>query len=87
MAAVRAVVGDGVAAALPASLGSGLPSTIHALATGGEPLEATAAAGSLVFPREHRRRVLLAAAVPVHLAISLAWSVVLARLLPHRGRL
>jgi len=84
MAALSAVVEDGVAAALPASLGSGLPSTIHALATGGDPLEATAAAGSLLVPRGHRRRVLLAAAVPVHLAVSLGWSVVLAGILPHR---
>jgi hypothetical protein len=84
MTTARAVVGDGLAAALPASLGSGLPSTIHALATGGDPLEATVAAGSLLLPRERRLPVLLAAAVPVHLAISLGWSVVLARLLPAR---
>ena len=84
MTTARVVVGDGLAAALPASLGSGLPSTIHALATGGDPLEATVAAGSLLLPRERRLPVLLAAAVPVHLAISLVWSVVLAWLLPAR---
>jgi hypothetical protein len=79
--AVRAgLVGGGVAA-----LVSGAPSTLHALATGRDPLEATLAAGSLALPRERRRRRLLAAAVPVHLGISLGWGVALAVVLPRRG--
>ena len=42
------------------------------------------AAGSILVPYEHRRGRLLAAAVPVHLAVSLCWSVALARVLPAR---
>jgi hypothetical protein len=75
---------DGLAAAVPASILSGLPSTLHALATGRDPLEATMAAGSLVLPREHRPCRLIAAAGPVHFAVSLCWSVALAHLLPNR---
>jgi hypothetical protein len=62
-----------------AAVVSGAPSTAHALATGRDPLEATLAAGSLLLPRETRRVPLLAAAVPVHLALSLGWAVVLER--------
>ncbi len=42
-------------------------------------------AGTLLLPREHRTLPLLAAAVPVHLALSLGWAVVLERAIP-RGR-
>jgi hypothetical protein len=58
---------------------SGTPSTLHALATGRDPLEAALAAGSMLLPGETRRRRLLAAAVPVHLALSLGWAVGLDR--------
>jgi hypothetical protein len=58
---------------------SGAPSTVHALATGRDPLEATLAAGSILLPGETRRGRLLAAAVPVHLALSLGWAVALQR--------
>lgn len=63
---------------------SGGPSTAYALLTKRDPLEATFAAGSLVLPGEDRRLRLLLAAVPVHLAISLGWALVLARVLPRR---
>jgi hypothetical protein len=63
---------------------SGLPSTLHALATGRDPLEATLAAGSMLLPREARRIRLFLAAAPVHLAVSLGWGVALAVLLPRR---
>ena len=66
------------AAAWAAAL-SGVPSTLHALATGRDPLEATLAAGTILLPRETRRVPLLAAAVPVHLALSLGWSLALDR--------
>ena len=66
------------AGAVAAAL-SGAPSTAYALATRRDPLEATLAAGSLVLPRETRRDRLLAAAVPVHLALSFGWAVVLER--------
>ena len=72
---------DGLAAGAVAAIPSGLPSTVHALLTGRDPLEATAAAGSILLPREERTPVLVAAAVPVHLALSLGWGVVLARTL------
>jgi hypothetical protein len=64
-------------AALAAAALSGIPSTAHALASGRDPLEAALAAGSIVLPRETRPSRLLAAAVPVHLALSLGWTVVL----------
>lgn len=59
---------------------SGAPSTVHALATGRDPLEATKAAGSILFPRECRTLPLVAAAAPVHLAVSFGWALVLAHL-------
>ena len=68
-----------VRAAAWAALLSGAPSTLHALATGRDPLEATLAAGSILLPRETRRTRLLAAAVPVHLGLSLGWAVALDR--------
>jgi len=71
-----------MAAGAVAAAVSGAPSTLWALATGDDPLEATLAAGSLVLPGETRRGPLAAAAVPVHVALSLSWGVVLARLLP-----
>jgi hypothetical protein len=67
-----------------AAVVSGLPSTLWALAAGDDPLEATLAAGSILLPRETRRSRLIAGAVPVHLALSLGWGLVLARTLPRR---
>jgi len=66
------------AAAWAAAL-SGIPSTVHAFATGRDPLEAVLAAGSVLLPRETSRAKLVAAAVPVHLALSLGWTLVLDR--------
>jgi hypothetical protein len=66
------------AGAVAAVLG-GAPSTVYALGAGRDPLEATLAAGSLLLPRETRRTRLVAAAVPVHLALSLGWALVLDR--------
>jgi hypothetical protein len=74
MALRRALVAGSWAAIL-----SGAPSTLHALATGRDSLDATLAAGSLLLPRETRRGRLVAAAVPVHLALSLGWAIVLDR--------
>jgi hypothetical protein len=56
---------------------SGIPSTVHALATGRDPLEAALAAGAVLLPAETRRLRLVAAAVPVHLALSLGWTLAL----------
>ena len=58
---------------------SAIPSTLHALATGRDPLEAACAAGSILLPRETSPWRLLAAAVHVHLGVSLAWTFVLDR--------
>ncbi len=79
------VVRDGLRAAVPAAILSGLPSTLHALATRRDPLEASIAAGSILLPNESHRGRLLAAATPVHLAVSFFWSVALAALLPRRN--
>ncbi len=66
------------AAAWAATL-SGIPSTAHALATGRDPLEAVFAAGTILLPKETGRVRLAAAAIPVHLALSLGWTIVLDR--------
>ena len=68
---------DGLAAGAVAAVLSGVPSTVHALVTGRDPLEATLAAGTVVLPEETRPERLLAAAVPVHLALSLGWTLAL----------
>ena len=74
-----------------AALPSGVPSTLYALATGRDPLEATKAAGALLLRHETRTLPLVAAAAPAHLALSLGWGVVLAAVLrrptPLRGAL
>ena len=70
----RAIRAGAWAAAL-----SGLPSTLHALASGRDPLEPTRAAGSILLPHETRTVPLVAAAVPVHLALSLGWALVLCK--------
>jgi hypothetical protein len=76
---------DVLAAGLVAAATSGGPSTVVSLARGDDVLEGARAAGALLLPHETRTRVLVAAAVPVHLALSLGWAAVLARVLP-RGR-
>lgn len=74
----------GLKAGMVAAVVSGAPSTLHALLTRQDPLAATRAAGALLLPRETRPIRLMAAAVPVHLALSLGWGVVLAAVLPRR---
>jgi hypothetical protein len=76
---------DVLVAGVTAAAVSALPSTIIAVATGADPLEATLAAGSIVLPGETRRNRLIAAAIPVHGALSLGWASLLAHVLPrHR---
>jgi hypothetical protein len=70
---------DAIVAGAWAAVLSGAPSTLHALVTGRDPLEATKAAGSIVLPRETRTPALVAAAAPVHVALSLGWALVLQR--------
>jgi hypothetical protein len=47
------------------------------LARGEDLIDGVRAAGAIVLPRETRTPVLVAAAVPVHLALSLGWAAVL----------
>jgi hypothetical protein len=75
---------DALGAGIAGALLSGAPSTVWAVITGRSVTEGALAAGSLVLPREHRTPVLLLAAVPVHLALSLGWALVLAATLPER---
>jgi hypothetical protein len=72
----------GIEAGLAAAVVSGAPSTLIALARGDDVLDGGRAAGTLLLPRERRTLPLLAAAVPVHLALSVGWALVLERLLP-----
>lgn len=69
---------------LMATVFSGLPSTLHALATGADPLEATRAAGAMLLPAGSGTLALVAAAALVHPAVSLFWTVVFGWLLPRR---
>jgi uncharacterized protein YndB with AHSA1/START domain len=72
-------MGDVAWASLVAGALSGLPSTVHALATGRDPLAAARAAGSLL------GRPTLIRGVVVHAALSLGWAAALAAVLPRRG--
>lgn len=69
---------------LIATVFSGLPSTLHALVTGADPLEATRAAGAMLVPLDAGTPTLVAAAAVVHPAVSLFWTAVFAWLLPRR---
>lgn len=79
------VLRDGLVAGAVAAVASGLPSTVTALVRGADPLKAPAAAGSLLLPSERRTGRLLLAAVPVHIALSLGWALILASALPRRA--
>jgi hypothetical protein len=73
---------DVVVAGVAGGIVAGVPSTVHALATRTSPIEATVAAGTLVLPGERRPGMLMAAALPVHAALSVGWAGVLAAILP-----
>ena len=64
---------------------SGAPSTLVTLARGEDVLESGRAAGSIVLGDRAPGPLLLAAALPVHLALSVGWAYVLAAAVP-RGR-
>jgi hypothetical protein len=80
----RPPLADALAAGAVAAVLSGAPSTLHALLTGCDPLEASLAAGTLLLPRERRPSRLLPAAAVAHVALSLGWAAVLAAVLPRR---
>jgi hypothetical protein len=65
-----------ILAGATAALLSGLPSTVHAVLTGRDPLAATRAAGTLLPGRKHRPNAV--AGVVAHVAVSAFWTVVLA---------
>jgi hypothetical protein len=77
-------------ATLVAAAVSGVPSTVHAVVTGHNPLESTRAAASLVPTRSEppNPRVALIRGAVTHLVVSGFWAAVLARVLPrgHRAR-
>ena len=77
---------DALIAGLAGAVLSGLPSTVVTLARGEDVLEGARAAGAILLARERRPGVLLAAAVPVHLALSLGWAAALAPVLPRDRR-
>jgi hypothetical protein len=79
------VPGDALAAGLAGAACSAIPSTVFSLVRGDDVLEGGRAAGAILLPHERRTEVLLVAATPVHLAISIGWAAVLATALP-RGR-
>jgi len=68
---------------LVATVFSGAPSTIHALATGGDPLEATFAAGRMLIDSASPAALFVAAAL-VHGSVSAFWTLVAGVVLPRR---
>jgi hypothetical protein len=79
------LAGDAVAAGLAGAALAGIPSTVWALARGDDVLDGARAAGAILLPHERRTVALLAAAVPVHAALSFGWAAVLAAVLPRRA--
>ncbi|MGI9096932.1 MAG: hypothetical protein ACR2H2_00270 [Solirubrobacteraceae bacterium] len=81
----RTPLADVLIAGAVAAVVSGAPSTLHSQLAGRDPLEASLAAGTLLLAHERRPARLLAAAAVAHIALSLGWAAVLARVLPrHR---
>jgi hypothetical protein len=77
------VTSDAVAAGLVAAVLSGAPSTLVTLARGEDLLESGRAAGSILLGERAPAPLLLAAALPVHVALSVAWACGLAAAVPH----
>jgi hypothetical protein len=76
---------DALAAGTAGAILSGVPSTAITLLRRESLLDGATAAGSILLPGERRTGLLLAAAVPVHLALSLGWAAVMSALLPRRA--
>lgn len=81
---LRFPLADLVLAWIVATVFSGAPSTIHALASGGDPFEATRAAGAMLIPPDSRPAALFAAAAIVHPLVSSFWALVFGAVLPRR---
>jgi hypothetical protein len=76
---------DALPAGAAGALLSAVPSTTVTLWRRESLLDGATAAGTILLPRERRTVPLLAAAVPVHLALSFGWAAVLSALLPARA--
>jgi hypothetical protein len=74
-----------LAAGLAGAILSGVPSTAVTLLKRESLLDGAAAAGTILLRGERRTLPLLAAAVPVHLALSFGWAAVMAAALPRRA--
>jgi hypothetical protein len=81
------LLADALVAGAVAALVSGVPSTLHAILSGSDPLEASMAAGTLLLPDERRASRLLPAAMAAHAGLSLGWAIVLGASLPRRRAL
>jgi hypothetical protein len=81
----RDLVRDALAAGVAGAALAGVPSTAWSLLRGDDVLDGARAAGAILVPGERRTPALLAAAVPVHLALSFGWAAVLAAVLPRRA--
>lgn len=75
---------DALVAGSIAAVLSGAPSTFYSAATTGDVFEATRAAGAMVLPNEERSLPLLAAAIPVHVGLSLGWALCMVKVLPRK---
>ncbi|HKY78265.1 MAG TPA: hypothetical protein VJS45_19170 [Acidimicrobiia bacterium] len=71
-------ISNGLRAGAVAGVLSGVPSTVHAVATGRDPLAAARAAGNLLLPADAGSRALLLSGGIAHVALSLGWGTVLA---------
>ena len=74
-----------LAAGLAGAILSGVPSTTVTLFKRESLLDGAAAAGTILLRGERRTLPLLAAAVPVHLALSFGWAAVMSVALPRRA--
>ncbi|HET8758446.1 MAG TPA: hypothetical protein VFM58_20670 [Solirubrobacteraceae bacterium] len=81
----RAIRDDAIVAGLAGATLAGIPSTAWSLARGDDVLDGARAAGTILLPHERRTPVLLAAGVPVHLALSVGWAGAMAAALPRRA--
>jgi hypothetical protein len=79
------LVRDALAAGMAGAALAGVPSTAWSLVRGDDVLDGARAAGAILLPGERRTPALLAAAAPVHLALSLGWAALLAAALPRRA--
>jgi hypothetical protein len=76
----RTLRDDVLAAGLVGAICSAIPSTAWSLVRGDNVLDGARAASATVPPNDQRTPVLLLAAVPVHLALSVGWAGVLSAL-------